>query len=133
MNRYGLLKSFVLIVIAALAAISGIAQEPCQTPCGPECDVPAYTGKELDQKPRIVAKPEPKFSSDEKRRYARQVITLAAVLCGSGKVTDISVKEGITNEVNDKAIEAARRIQFIPAEKDGNKVSRFITLKYFVR
>ncbi len=61
------------------------------------------------------------------------MITLGAILCGSGKVTDIGVSQGIEDGLNQKAIEAARRIQFMPAEKDGNKVSRFVTLKYFVR
>jgi hypothetical protein len=43
------------------------------------------------------------------------------------------VKEGVGDGANEKAIEAARMIKFTPAEKDGNKVSRFVVLKYFVK
>ena len=58
------------------------------------------------------------------------MITLRAILCGSGTVTDITVKNGLSNAVNAKAVEAARRIKFIPGKKDGQNVSRFVTIEY---
>ncbi len=105
-------------------------QERSQESGSSECTVAIYAGKDLDQKPRIVAKPPPNFSGDEHEKYERQVITLRAILCGSGTVTDITVKNGLSNAVDAKAVEAARRIKFIPGKKDGQNVSRFITLEY---
>jgi outer membrane biosynthesis protein TonB len=32
--------------------------------------------------------------------------------------------------LTEKAIEAARRISFTPAEKDGRKVSQYVTIEY---
>jgi outer membrane biosynthesis protein TonB len=32
--------------------------------------------------------------------------------------------------LTEKAIEAAKRIQFIPAEKDGHKVSQYVVISY---
>ena len=57
---------------------------------------------------------------------------LEAVFCGSGKITDINVRQGLTDSLDEKAIEAAKRIQFIPAEKDGQKVSQRLFVKYIV-
>jgi hypothetical protein len=132
MNKDPLLKAGALLLLATLG-LSSVAQQPAQEPKDRECTIPAYNGKQLDQKPKILAKPEPKFSLEERRRYNGQVITLGALLCGSGKVTDIEVKEGVGDGANEKTIEAARMIKFTPGEKDGNKVSRFVVLKYFVK
>ncbi len=124
------LRAAVLLAAAAVT-VSAVAQQPVP-PLNRECQIEIYPGK-LDQKPKILAKPDPKFSFDERRKYEREVITLSAILCGSGKVTDIKVRKGPEDGLNEKAIEAARRIQFVPAEKDGNKVSRVVILKYQVR
>lgn len=122
-----------IVIVVMLLASSVMAQQPAQKPSGHECAIPVYAGKELDQKPKITNKPEPDFSSEDRRNYYRRVITLRAILCGSGTVTDIKVTDGLSDDVNGKAIGAARRIKFTPAEKGGNKVSRFVFLKYFVR
>ena len=121
-----------LALIVILLATSVMAQQPVQESKDRECTIPVYTGKDLDQKPRIIAKPDPKFSSEDRRNYYRQVITLRALLCASGTVTDIKVKDGLSDDLNKKAIEAARKIEFTPAEKGGNKVSRFVFLEYQV-
>lgn len=118
------------VLLATAAVTSAVAQQPTPPP-NRECQIPIYTGT-LDQKPKILAKPDPKFNMEERRIYEREMITLSAVLCGSGKVTDIKVRKG-SEQLHEKAIEAARGIQFIPAEKDGNKVSRVVILKYQVR
>ncbi len=38
----------------------------------------------------------------------------------------------LPDEVTKKAIEAARNIRFIPAEKDGKRVAQYATLVYSV-
>lgn len=131
-QRFFLAARTIVLIVMPLAS-SAMAQQPTQESKDRECTIPAYTGKDLDQKPKILAKPEPNFSSEDRRNYNRQVITLRALLCGSGTVTDIEVKDGLSDKLNEKATEAARKIKFIPAEKGGNKVSRFVFLKYFVR
>lgn len=60
-------------------------------------------------------------------------MTLRAILCGSGKVTDVAVTQGITRDMDAAAIDAAHLIEFTPAEKDGKKVSTPVTLKYIVK
>lgn len=130
MNRDCLLKIgtgfFSLITLTAPV----FSQANSQKSSSPECTVPIYTGKDLDEKPRMLAKPDPSFSNDERKKYDRQNIMLRAILCGSGTVTDITVKSGVSDSVDAKAIEAARLIKFIPGKKDGQNVSRFVTLIY---
>jgi hypothetical protein len=124
-----------LLAFSFLLTLVGMAfaQSPTPTP-GPtvkECTV-AFV-KEIDTNARVLAKPEPKFSKRDREQYKGQVITLRAAFCGSGKVTDIIVTGGVSATTDAAAIEAAKLIQFTPAEKDGKKVSRQVTLKYFVK
>ena len=117
---------FCLITLTAPV----FSQENSQKSSSPECTVPIYAGKDLDEKPQMLAKPDPDFSNAERKKYDRQQIMLRAILCGSGTVTDISVKSGVSDSVDAKAVEAARLIKFIPGKKDGQNVSRFVTLIY---
>lgn len=107
------------------------AQTPTPSPTVKECTIPSVNP--VDVKARIVAKPDPKFSRADRDRYKGYVLTLRAILCGTGRVTDVAVTQGITRDMDAAAIDAAHLIEFTPAEKDGKKVSRPVTLKYFVK
>jgi hypothetical protein len=127
-----LLKSSSWSLLTVMFAAAVIAQEPTPTPKKLECSVPINKGKELDKKPQIRSKPEPKFTKSDVAAHRSETITLSAVLCGSGIATDISVIKGLSDAMNEEAIKAARQIQFTPAEKDGQKVSRVVTVVYIV-
>src|ERR1700752_955788 len=123
----------LLSIAFSLVAFAGVAyaQQPTPSPNAKECTVPVVNP--VDVKPKVSAKPEPNFSRSERERYRGYVITLRAILCGSGEVTDIVVTQGLTRAMDSAAIDAARLIKFTPAEKDGKKVSRPVTLKYNVK
>lgn len=128
MIKQSLLAFFFLLILAGMSP----AQSPTPTP-GPtvkECTVPFG---EIEKNARVLAKPEPKFSTRDRERYKGRVITLRAAFCGSGQVTDIVVTGGVSATADVAAIDAAKLIQFTPAEKDGKKVSRQMILKYFVK
>lgn len=132
------MKRFLLLVptifaIILLANAPLMAQQPGQVPGDQKCDTPIYKGNEVDKKLRILGKPEPGFSAEERREHAHQKIILTAVFCGSGDVTKIRVKSGLSDRVNAKAIEAAKKIRFIPGEKDGKKVGQWLILEYHVQ
>jgi len=120
--------SFLLMTV--LVSSLAMAQQPNQSTDDDRCAVQVFKGSEVDHKLTILAKPEPEFSREDHRKYPSAVIILQAVFCGSGKVTDIKVKSGVSDALDEKAIDAARRIQFIPAEKDGQKVSQVLTVEY---
>ena len=118
---------FLMLVACGWAA----AQTPTPSPTPtPECSVPIFKAGEVDRKIRILKKPEPKFVKEDLRRYRNSKIILQAIFCGSGKVTDIRVQQGLTDQINEDAVEAARNIEFTPAEKNGEKVSLRLTIEY---
>ncbi len=127
------LPAYIVLVIVVLLCAPVNAQQAGQPSAARECTAPTYSGKAMDRKAKILAKPEPDYDKADRRKYADQVITLSAILCGSGEVTDIQVKSGPSDSVQAKAVEAARKIRFTPAEKDGEKVSTFITLLYRIK
>ena len=98
-----------------------------------QCQVPIYKGRDADRRARILAKPDPKYTKEERRNYEGSVITLRAILCGSGQVTDIKVKSGLAPALDEKAIAAAEEIKFVPGEKDGQPISTLITILYRVK
>ena len=126
-----------LVICSALfmlaAAGTGASQSPSPTPSPSptECEIPVI--RPVDTRAKISAKPDPQFTKRDRERYHRQEIILRATLCGSGKVTDIEVRQGLTPEMDAAAIEAARLIQFTPAEKDGKKASSAVILRYIVK
>lgn len=122
----------LLIGIALfIFTVGPVVQAQTPTPKPRECDVPIPT--HVDRNVKIHAKPDPEFTKRDRERYRNQAITLRAIFCGSGKVTDIVVSSGLTAGMDAAAVDAARLIQFTPAEKDGQKVSRLLIVKYFVR
>ena len=125
-----LIRSAAFLLTTVLVSSLGMAQQPNQSTDDERCAVQVFKGTEVDHKLKILAKPEPEFSREDHRKYPSAVIILQAVFCGSGKVTDIKVKSGVSDALDEKAIDAARRIQFIPAEKDGQKVSQVLTVEY---
>jgi len=126
---------YIVMCGVCVLILAGAAQ--AQTPTSSarsvqkECTIPS--ANPADVKAQILAKPEPKFSRADRDRYRGYVMTLRAILCGSGKVTDVVVTQGISRDMDAAAIGAAHLIEFTPAEKDGKKVSTAVTLKYIVK
>ena len=128
-----LLSVPAFFIITLLPNAPGMAQQTGPGPDDEKCEYPIYKGSEVDRKLRILGKPEPDFSAQERRENAYGKIVLTTVFCGSGEVTRIRVKSGLSDRVNAKAIEAARKIRFTPGEKDGKKVSQWLIVEYFVQ
>lgn len=126
----------ILVVISILIAVTGLsalAQQPSPSNQNSDCQVPIYKGRNADRKAKILAKPDPEYTARERREYEGAVISLRAVLCGSGAVTDVVVKSGLTPALDDKAVAAARKIKFVPGEHEGQPISTLITVLYRVK
>ena len=130
-QRPNIFKASIVFTFLAISTAASQSPSPSPSPSPNQCEIPVI--RPVDTRAKISAKPDPQFSKRDRERYHRQEIILRATLCGSGKVTDITVRQGLTAEMNAAAIEAARLIQFTPAEKDGQKVSTAIILKYIVK
>jgi len=132
------MKSFLLLTLTFLAITllsnaTPQAQQQGQFPVDLKCDFPIFKGTEIDKKLRILDKPEPHFTARERWEHDRQTVVLTTLFCGSGEVTKIRVKNGVSDSVDAKAIEAARKIRFEPGEKDGKKVSQWLIVQYYIQ
>jgi TonB family protein len=87
-------------------------------------------GKEVDRKVRLISKPEPSYTGKAKEEQITGTVVLKCVFASDGTVTNIRVIQGLPHGLTEKAIEAARKIKFIPATKDGKNVSMWMQLEY---
>jgi len=95
---------------------------------GPEQLV--FSGKEVTTKARVQSKPEPSYTERARSNGVIGTVVLRAVFASDGKVKYIIVVSGLPDGLTEKAVEAARRIKFLPATKDGRPVSMFFQLEY---
>ena len=89
-----------------------------------------FRQNEVTRKATITFKPEPGFTEEARKNFVEGAVRLRVVLNLSGEVTNISVIKGLPDGLTERAIAAARRIKFTPAEKDGRKVSQYAVLEY---
>lgn len=89
-----------------------------------------YNAKEVDTKVVISLRPPPRYTAKARRNDTAGTVTLRLVLAASGAVTDIEVLKGLPDGLTENAIEAARKIKFTPATKDGRRVSQRVLVFY---
>jgi len=89
-----------------------------------------FLGKDVDTKARLISKPEPSYTDRAKQNQVVGTVVLKAIFSASGKVTNIRVVQGLPDGLTERAIEAARKIRFIPASKEGKFVSMWMQLEY---
>jgi TonB family protein len=89
-----------------------------------------FSPKDVSQKARIIARPEPQYTEEARKNQVSGTVVLRAVLSSSGQVTNIRAVSGLPYGLTEKAIAAARQIRFTPASKDGHAVSQYIQIEY---
>ena len=89
-----------------------------------------FKAGEVTRKANIISKPEPLYTEEARKNQVTGTVRLRVILNASGSVTGISPISRLPDGLTEKAIEAARRISFTPAEKDGRKVSQYVQIEY---
>jgi TonB family protein len=89
-----------------------------------------FNGKDVSRRAIITFNPEPLFTEEARRNNTTGEVILKVVLTAAGQVTNIVPVKRLPDGLTEKAIEAASRIKFTPAEKDGHKVSQYSTIVY---
>lgn len=92
-----------------------------------------YTTREVDEKARIVRRPEPRYPARLRGRRRSGQVKVRAVLRPGGAVTDVEVLETADEVYNQTSVEAAKKITFEPALKGGCPVAQSILLFYGYR
>jgi len=89
-----------------------------------------FSGKDVNQKARILEKPEPTYTEEARKNQITGTVVLRAIFSSTGQVTGITPISRLPDGLTEKAIAAAKRIKFVPATKDGRPVSMYFQLEY---
>lgn len=79
---------------------------------------------------RILDKPEPTYTEVARKNQITGTIVIRAVFSSSGQVTNVHAVNSLPDGLTERAIEAARKIRFVPAMKNGHPVSMWMELQY---
>jgi TonB family protein len=81
-------------------------------------------------RPTILYKEKTQYTEEAKRNGLEGSVILDTVFAADGNITNIQVYSGLPDGLTEKAIEAAKKIQFSPATKDGKPISVRGKLEY---
>jgi TonB family protein len=87
-------------------------------------------GKQVERKAVLVMKPEPTYTDEARRNGIAGTVVLKVVFSSDGSVMNIRTVTGLPYGLTERAIEAARKIKFVPGVKDGKFVSMWMQLEY---
>ena len=83
-----------------------------------------------DDKVRLLSKPEPSYTDEARANKIAGTVILKVVFTSRGTVENIHVVRDLPYGLTERAIEAAKKITFVPATKDGHAVSMWMQLEY---
>ena len=86
--------------------------------------------KEVDVKPEILARPEPRYTEEARRIGVQGVVVLKVLLGANGEIDRIRVARRLPYGLTESAIRAACEIKFKPAIKDGQPVPLWANMEY---
>ena len=89
-----------------------------------------FKQSEVTKRAVITLKPEPGFTESARRFEVTGTVRLRAILSKAGEVTNVSVVKSLPHGLTEQSIEAAKRMRFEPAQKDGRAVSQYVVLEY---
>jgi protein TonB len=87
-------------------------------------------GSEVEQRARLLSKPEPQYTEEARRNQVTGTVVLRVVFSSMGEVVDIHAVRLLPFGLTEKAIAAARQIRFQPATRGGQPVSVYMQLEY---
>ena len=89
-----------------------------------------FLGKQVNRRTTTVMKPEPMYTEEARQKGITGTVVLKVVFFSDGSVGNIQTVAGLPYGLTEKAIEAAKKIKFVPAVKDGKYVSMWMQLEY---
>jgi len=89
-----------------------------------------YRAPEVTTHARVLSKPEPQYTEEARRAQITGTVVLSVVFSRDGQVTNIRAVQTLCCGLTEKAIAAARQIQFVPATINGQPVPMYMQLHY---
>jgi TonB family protein len=122
-------SGYILIVFALLFVVPARAQNVNRN--GEQtCGGPVYSGRELWRRARIASWPDPGTTKEALAHDLHGRVVLEAILCRTGRVTDLRVVESLPYGMTEQALESVRQIKFTPAEKNWHTVSQKMRFEF---
>lgn len=81
-------------------------------------------------RPTILYREKAKYTEEARQNKIQGTVVLQVVFHANGSITEVKVVRGLPDGLTEKAIEAARKIRFNPAVKNGTPVSVRGTLEF---
>jgi TonB family protein len=81
-------------------------------------------------RPVITYKEKAKYTEEARQNKVQGTVSLSVIFTADGRISGIRVVRGLPDGLTEKAIEAAQRIKFQPAMKNGQPVSVRMTLEF---
>ena len=95
-----------------------------------ESERTVFIASEVPTKARVLRKPEPSYTESARNAQVEGTVVLRAILAADGQIQNVLVLSRLPHGLTERAIEAARKIKFQPAVKDGRPVSVFVQIEY---
>jgi TonB family protein len=89
-----------------------------------------FSVSNVTTRPQILGRPTPGYTEEARRAQVEGAVKLSVVLDADGTVSAISVVRGLGHGLDERAIEAARQLRFVPAQKDGHRVNVRVILEF---
>lgn len=89
-----------------------------------------FRQNQVTKRALVTGKPEPGFTKGARKFNVTGMVRLRAILHHSGEMRNIIVVKPLPHGLTEEALDAARRIRFKPAQKDGRLVSQYVILEY---
>lgn len=89
-----------------------------------------FRASDVTKRASIESKPEPVYTASARKFGVTGTVRLRLVLSASGEVGAITPYTRLPHGLTQQAMEAARKIKFNPAIKDGRPVSQYVTIEY---
>jgi TonB family protein len=119
----------VLLISVSCAALAR-GQSATQTVDSETCQGPVYKAGEGIEKAKIVFKPDVVYTEEARAHNVHGRVVVEAVLCRTGRVTDIKVVEGLPYGMSEAVVNAVKQYQFTLAEMGWHTVSQFIRIEF---
>ncbi|HEY0385732.1 MAG TPA: TonB family protein [Pyrinomonadaceae bacterium] len=96
----------------------------------PDSERTIFPPNQVTTKARILRRVEPTYTEAARQAGVRGTVVIRAILAADGIVKRILVVRSLSMGLTERAVEAARKIKFVPATKDGRPVSQYVQIEY---
>lgn len=93
-----------------------------------------FAPNEVTIKAKLLSRPKPEYTPEARHRAVEGVIAVRVVVLKNGSVSTVKITgRGGPFGLNESAIQAACKMEFVPASKDGERVSQWFKTEIVFR